>query len=110
MKYAVTRDSLVISTEDLEDTEFLQGTLEVRTDSQALDDMCDGHTGWLGNQGPAPANIPALSQAPQLATGLEHDENNVPRWRGLYAFLAYERHDWRDVLLAHGSVTFSKVG
>ena len=52
MQYEVVENTLVISIEDEKDSEFIQDTLDIeRNDLQALDDLCDGHTGWLGNQG-----------------------------------------------------------
>ena len=52
MQYEVVENTLVISIEDEKDREFIQDTLDnERNDLQALDDLCDGHTGWLGNQG-----------------------------------------------------------
>lgn len=110
MEYVILKDTLQLKIEDRRDEEFLSDTFGERTEEQALSDLCDGHTSWLGNQGPAPANIPALSQAPQLAMGLDYSEDGVPRWRGLYAFLPYESKDWRTELLKRGDVIFTKVG
>lgn len=106
MKYVTYGANLKLSIEDAADREFIQDTLDNdRTDLQALDDLCDGHTGWLGNQGPAP--MPTENKAPAVALGLEHDDNGVPRWNKRYHYSQADVFDWRNVLLAKGEVTLS---
>lgn len=104
MQYEVVENTLVISIEDEKDREFIQDTLDnERNDLQALDDLCDGHTGWLGNQGPAPQHTE--DNLPAVALGLEYDENGVPRWDKRFYYAQAEALDWRDDLLQEGTVT-----
>ena len=104
MKYEINENGLVISIEDDKDREFIQETIDnERNDLQALDDLCDGHTRWLGNQGPAPQHTE--DDMPAVALGLEYDENSVPRWDKRFYYVRTATLDWRDELLQEGSVT-----
>ncbi len=109
MKYTITDKGLLLEVEGQEDEEFLLDSLLERSEMEALADLCDGHTGWLGNQGPQPRPAGDSHGAPALAMDVDYDDNGIPRWRSSYEFQSFNRIDWRTTLWQEGLVLFHKV-
>lgn len=103
------RERLFVRATSSSDHELLRASLQAEPDQRkGLAQMVEA-LGWARAGGPQSLEVEALSQAPTLATCVSHDEDGRPRWLWAFDFREAETTDWRQVLLKHGKVAFTRI-